>query len=111
MGVIVEKLADDKGIVWPESVAPFTYHVVSLGKPGDEVAKAADELYEEMAERGVAVLYDDRDVSAGQKFAESDLIGIPKRIVVGKEAAAHDLFEVVDRATGKVDKKPHAEIL
>ena len=64
-----------------------------------------------MTKAGIEVLYDDRDISAGQKFAESDLLGIPKRIVVGKDAAATDVFEVVERATGKVTKVPHAELL
>ena len=111
MGTIVELLADDKGLVWPESVAPFAYHLVSLGRDGDEVSKLADELYEEMQRSGVEVLYDDRDARAGEKFADSDLLGIPTRIVVGKEAVATGAFEVVDRATGTVEKKTRAEIL
>ena len=82
MGVIVEKFADDKGIVWPEAVAPFAVHLVSLAKTPEEVAKA-DELYETLMSKGVEVLYDNRsDVSAGAKFADSDLIGIPTRVVL-----------------------------
>ncbi len=82
MGVIVEKFADDKGIVWPEAVAPFAVHLVSLAKTPEEVAKA-DELYETLMIKGVEVLYDNRsDVSAGAKFADSDLIGIPTRVVL-----------------------------
>ena len=111
MGIIVEVLADDKGLVWPESVAPFQYHLVSLGKPGDEVSKMADELYNEMTKKGIEVLYDDRDARAGEKFTESDLLGIPKRIVVGKEAVTTGEFEVVNRATGKVEKVPRAKLL
>ncbi len=111
MGTIVELIADDKGLVWPASVSPFAYHLVSLGKPGDDIAKTADELYDDMSNNGVEVLYDDRDMSAGQKFAESDLLGITKRIVVGREAVATDIFEVVDRATGAVVKRPRAELL
>ena len=67
MGTIVELMADEKGIVWPESVAPFAVHLVSLGKPGDDVSKAADELYADLKKAGIEVLYDDRDLSAGQK--------------------------------------------
>ena len=104
MGVIVEAMSDDKGLVWPASVAPFAIHLVSLGRPGDEVTKAADALYEELARAGVEVLYDDRDMSAGQKFAESDLLGMPTRVVVGKGAVASGLVEVVDRRTGAVEK-------
>lgn len=111
MGVIVEVFADDKGLVWPEGVAPFAYHLVSLGRPGDEITKEADSLYEDLVRMGVEVLYDDRDCSAGQKFADSDLLGMPKRIVVGKDALASDLLEVVERKTGKVNKIPRGELL
>ncbi|MFZ3044171.1 MAG: aminoacyl--tRNA ligase-related protein [Minisyncoccia bacterium] len=111
MGVIVEKFADDKGLVWPESVAPFQYHLVSLGHDGDEISKEADSLYEALIKAGAEVLYDDRDLRAGEKFAESDLLGIPKRIVVGKDAVASGEFEVVERATGDVVKASRAEIL
>ena len=104
MGIIVETLSDEKGLVWPEAVAPFAYHLVSLGKSGDEAAKMADALYSEMTAAGIEVLYDDRDARAGEKFAESDLLGMPKRIVVGKDAVATGLFELTDRATGKMEK-------
>jgi prolyl-tRNA synthetase len=76
MGVIVEKCNDERGIVWPESVAPFRVHLLALA--GADGAK----IYEHLQHAGVEVLYDDRDVSAGEKFAEADLIGIPWRIVV-----------------------------
>lgn len=111
MGTIVELLSDEKGLVWPEAVAPFAVHLVSLGKDDDEVSKVADALYEDLVKAGVEVLYDDRDLRAGEKFAESDLLGIPKRIVVGKEAVATGEFEVVDRATGVVVKKSRAELV
>jgi len=110
IGILTEVLADEKGLVWPAEVAPFTYHLVSLGTD-DAVGQAADELYEEMARKGISVLYDDRDLRAGEKFAESDLLGIPKRIVVGKEAAASEVYEVVDRATGAIAKVPRADLL
>ncbi|HUX80818.1 MAG TPA: His/Gly/Thr/Pro-type tRNA ligase C-terminal domain-containing protein, partial [Candidatus Paceibacterota bacterium] len=110
MGIIVETLADEKGLVWPESIAPFTYHLVSLGRAGDAVSAIADTLYDELVAAGIEVLYDDRDVRAGEKFAESDLLGIPKRIVIGKETLASGLFEVVHRATGVVEKKTRAEL-
>lgn len=111
MGIIVETLADEKGLVWPESISPFRYHLVSLGKGGDDIAKTADEIYDDLIKAGVEVLYDDRELSAGQKFAESDLLGIAKRIVVGREAVATDVFEVVDRKTGAVAKIPRAQLL
>jgi prolyl-tRNA synthetase len=112
MGAIVEVFADDKGLVWPESVAPFAYHLVSLGKVGDPISEIADALYTDLTNAGVEVLYDDRDMSAGQKFADSDLLGIPKRIVVGKDAVATGKFEMVDRKTGVVTKViPREELL
>ena len=78
MGTIVELCADEKGLVWPESVAPFAFHLVSLGKEGDDISKTADALYDDMLKAGIAVLYDDREMSAGAKFADSDLLGMPK---------------------------------
>ena len=110
MGIIVEVLADAKGLVWPEAVAPFSVHLVSLGHAGDEISKTADALYDDLMKAGVEVLYDDRDARAGEKFADSDLLGIPKRIVVGKDAVATGEFEVVNRATGEVAKVPRAQL-
>lgn len=104
MGTIVEVLSDEKGIIWPKEVAPFAIHLVSLGRDGDEVQTIADGLYADLQRAGVEVLYDDRDARAGEKFADSDLIGIPTRVVVGKDTAATSLFEVVNRATGAVQK-------
>lgn len=111
LGVLVETLADDKGLVWPEAVAPFMYHLVSLGHGGDEISQAADALYADLTKAGAEVLYDDRDARAGEKFADSDLLGMPWRIVVGKDAVATGMFEVVSRATGEVTKKSREEIL
>lgn len=110
MGTIAEVLSDDKGLVWPESVAPFTYHLVSLA--GDDVTlrERADLLYESMVSNGVSVLYDDRNVRAGEKFADSDLLGIPYRIVVGK-SSTDDSFEVVRRATGDTLTMSRADVL
>ena len=75
MGVIVEKFNDENGILWPESVAPFQAHLLALGGADGE------KIYKDLQHAGIEVLYDDRDVSAGVKFAEADLIGIPWRIV------------------------------
>jgi len=111
MGTIVEVGADDKGIVWPESVAPFSVHLVSLAGTDASLRAWADRLYEEMSAAGITVLYDDRDARAGEKFADSDLLGIPRRVIVGKEAMAHDVLEVVDRKTGVVEKKSRAALI
>jgi prolyl-tRNA synthetase len=84
MGVIVETLSDERGMVWPEEIAPFKVHLLSLGKDEE-----AEKIYKELTAAGVEVLFDDRDTGAGQKFADSDLMGIPYRVVIsGKSLAA-----------------------
>ncbi len=111
MGVIVEKFADDKGMVWPKSVAPFAIHLVSLAKTPDEVAKV-DELYEELTRRGVEVLYDNRtEMTAGAKFADSDLIGIPLRVVVSAKTLATDSVECKARHQAEAKVMSRAEFL
>ena len=85
MGTIVEVFTDEKGIVWPENVAPFQVHLLVLGKD-EKVKQEADELYKTLQNAGVEVLYDDRDIQPGQKFADSDLIGIPNRVVVSNRS-------------------------
>ena len=82
MGTIVEVFADAKGIMWPKGVAPFAVHLVELSAGNEEVKKHAEELYRDLQAAGVEVLFDDRDARAGEKFADSDLIGIPLRVVV-----------------------------
>jgi prolyl-tRNA synthetase len=86
MATIVELLHDENGIIWPESIAPFKVHLVGLNLEDVEVKKNADYLYEKLEENDIEVLYDDRvDTTAGEKFADSDLIGIPYRAVVSKK--------------------------
>jgi prolyl-tRNA synthetase len=99
MGVIAEKCNDEKGLVWPESVAPFKVHLLALpGKEPEQVFAAADKLHEDLIAAGVEVLYDDRaDVSAGEKFADSDLIGIPYRVVVSAKTLAEQKVELKKR--------------
>lgn len=92
MGTIVETLSDEKGMAWPESVAPFQTHLLSLG-----VDKEANEWYEKLRSAGIETLYDDRDVSAGEKFGDSDLIGIPYRVVVSKRSLEKGGAEVKRR--------------
>jgi prolyl-tRNA synthetase len=111
MGVIVETLADEKGIVWPESVAPFRFHLLNLLADDEASKKIADDLYADLQKKGMTVLYDDRSVRAGEKFADSDLIGIPWRVNVGKETAATGLVELVNRASGEVKKISREELL
>lgn len=83
MGVIVEKFNDERGILWPASIAPFTVHLASLNTNDETVIKRADKIYDLLTKAGVEVLYDERtDVGAGQKLAEADMIGCPIRAVV-----------------------------
>lgn len=110
MATVVEVLSDEKGIVWPESVAPFTYHLVELAQGNEEIRTRAEALYEALTARGISVLYDDRDMSAGAKFAESDLLGIPYRIVVGKNST-DEVCELVRRATGETLTIARSELL
>lgn len=101
MGTVVEVLSDDKGIIWPESIAPFQAHLLVLGED-EEVRKDANELYEFLKSEKIDVLFDDRiGMSAGEKFADSDLIGIPYRIVVSKRSNSKDGYEVKKRTEEK----------
>jgi len=85
MGVLVERFADEKGIIWPEAVAPFKVHLVGLNLEDEIVKNKAEAIYQVLNKMGVEVLFDDRtDAMAGEKFADSDLIGIPYRVVVSK---------------------------
>lgn len=101
MGVLVEKFADDKGIVWPEAVAPFRVHLIGLNNDDGEVKDFTDGIYLSLKEKGAEVLYDDRDLRAGEKFADSDLLGLPYRVIISKKAREEGKFEVVTRATGE----------
>jgi prolyl-tRNA synthetase len=103
MGTIAELWSDDKGLVWPESVSPFMVHLVALFDTDGAVKKVTDDLYEKLTKKGVEVLYDDRGETAGTKFSDSDLIGIPKRIVVSAKTLKENSVETKDRRTGKVE--------
>ncbi len=111
MGVLVEVFADEKGMVWPEPVAPFRVHLIELSGGNEEVKKEADELYRELNGAGIEVLYDDRDARAGEKFADSDLIGIPVRVVVSEKTLAAGKFECVERHGGKTAHLSASELL
>ena len=96
MGVIVEKFADEKGLVWPVHIAPFKVYLVRLGE-GEATIAAADKLYQDLTAAGVTVLYDDRDARAGEKFADADLLGIPYRVVVSDKTVASGKHELKGR--------------
>lgn len=112
MGTIVEVLSDKDGIVWPKEVAPFKLHLITLGKPGSETEKEAIKLYEDLTKMGIEVLFDDRDARPGEKFADSDLIGIPLRAVISdKTLAAGGKLEVKERKTGEVSMVTKEELV
>lgn len=95
MGVIAEHFADDKGLVWPENIAPFKVYLVQIGDTGERCKK----LYEELTKKGVSVLWDDRDVRPGEKFADAELIGLPHRVVVSEKQP--DQVEYQSRKSSK----------
>ncbi|MBI3274191.1 MAG: hypothetical protein HYZ69_03530, partial [Candidatus Colwellbacteria bacterium] len=106
MGTIVEVHHDDKGIIWPESVSPFKAHLIAVGNK--KSFSKAEKFYKELHSRGIEVLYDDRDVSAGGKFAEADLMGIPYRLVVSDKTGAK--IEVKKRKENKVELKNYGDL-
>ncbi|MDB5159917.1 MAG: prolyl-tRNA synthetase [Candidatus Saccharibacteria bacterium] len=107
MGLIAEHFADDKGLVWPDNVAPFTVYLVSIG----DVATQADALYDELTSKGIEVLYDDRDERAGAKFADAELLGIPYRVTISERLIADQKFEFTPRKSGQSEVLTGDELL
>ncbi len=109
MQMIVEQHHDDAGIVWPAAVAPFDVHLLRLGR-NDATRQAADELAEELEAHGISVLYDDRDESAGVKFNDADLIGLPLRLLVSDRLLAEGMVELKPRG-GQAEKVARDQII
>jgi len=99
MAAIIEARHDDKGIIWPEAVAPYRVGLINMRADDEACSKAADDLYAQLQTAGVEVLYDDRDERGGAKFATMDLIGVPWQIVVGPKGLANGVVELKKRAT------------
>lgn len=110
MGTVVELLSDEKGIVWPPSIAPYAVHLVGLNGDDAEIRDWTDGIYTSLMRRGVEVLYDDRDVRTGEKFADSDLLGMPYRVVVSRKTKDEGKFEIVERKTGEVSMLSEEEL-
>ena len=110
LGTVVEAKHDDKGIVWPASVAPYNVHLVVLGND-EKLIKKAEKLYEDLEKAGVEVLYDDRNESAGVKLNDADLIGIPVRLVVSGRTLEKDSVEFKERSSDKSELYKFNEIL
>lgn len=101
-----EQLGDEKGLCWPPPLAPWQVHLVSLAKTDEPEREAADQLYEELGESGIEVLYDDRDARPGQKLTDAELIGCPLRVVVGRRGLADGIYEASERRTGDEHRIP-----
>jgi prolyl-tRNA synthetase len=98
MGIIAEIFNDKKGLIWPKSIAPFKIHLISLHQNN-----YTEEIYRKLVDSGVEVIYDDRDLSAGQKFYDADLIGCPYRVVIGKKFTENGQLEIKQRSDGNIN--------
>ncbi len=103
MGVLVEKFHDDRGIIWPQAAAPFQCHLLLLNMGDSAAVKQAEKIYDDLLQAGVEVLYDDRDKSAGEKFADADLIGLPYRVVVSAKSLDSQAVEIKPRSNDSVE--------
>lgn len=103
MGTVVEIFNDEKGIIWPKELSPFEVHLISLCREENDLEEV-NKIYNNLINKGVDILYDDRiDLRAGEKFADSDLIGIPKRIIVSPKTLENNSVEVKNRKTGEIN--------
>jgi prolyl-tRNA synthetase len=93
----IEQTADEHGISWPAALAPWQVHLVGLGKPGTPEREAAESLYADLRAAGLAVVYDDRDAGAGEKFADAELLGCPLRLTVGRRTLEDGSVEAQGR--------------
>ncbi len=109
MGVITELMSDERGLVWPENIAPYRVYIASVGVD-EAVTTAATKLHENLIKSGVEVLYDDRDTSAGVKFADADLMGIPHRVVISKKTLEAGKIEYKSRSKTEVEMISEAEL-
>lgn len=108
MGMIAEHFSDDKGLVWPENVAPAKVYLVQIGEQSKQLA---EEIYKELQAKGIEVLFDDREVRPGQKFADAELMGIPYRVTVSDRLMESNSFELVERASGELKILNRDELL
>ncbi|MFZ2836105.1 MAG: aminoacyl--tRNA ligase-related protein [Candidatus Saccharimonadales bacterium] len=109
MGLIAEHFSDEKGLVWPENIAPAKVYLVRIG--GDAAIAHADELYSELTAKGIEVLYDDRDERPGNKFADAELMGIPYRVTVSDRLIEASQYEMTSRVTGETSLLTRDELL
>ena len=106
MGVIAEKLSDEKGLVWPEEIAPYKYYVVAIG---DKAMEIAEDLHNKAPEQ---IIFDDRaDKRNGEKFADADLLGIPYRVVISDKTLANNEVEIKSRTSDEIKLLPLTEFI
>ncbi len=111
VAAIIESSHDENGIIWPKSVAPFQVVIINVKTGNEEIDKECQKLYEQLQENNVEVLYDDRKVGLGQKFAVADLIGVPTTIVIGPNSIKNGKAEIKDRKTGEKKEVDLSSIL
>jgi prolyl-tRNA synthetase len=109
MGTIVEVLSDEKGIVWPETVAPFKIHLISIGAD-EKVLEETKRIYDLFKSKNIDVLWDDRDARPGEKFADSDLIGIPYRVVISTKTIEANVYELKSRKEENAEMVTESEL-
>ena len=109
MGLLAEHFSDDKGLVWPENVAPAKVYLIAIG--GEEVTQKADSVYEELTGKNIEVIYDDRNERPGTKFADAELMGIPYRVTISTRLVSDDSYEFTVRKTGETNILTHDELL
>lgn len=103
MATVAEVLSDEKGLIWPKSIAPFSIHLIEIAQGNESVQAWAREVYSRLVASGIEVLYDDRDLRAGEKFADADLMGIPYRVVLSERNLASKKVEIFDRILNTTD--------
>ncbi len=111
LAAAIEQRHDENGIIWPRAIAPFEVAVLSLNAASEEIARVAEEAYRALAEAGVDVIYDDRDVRAGVKFKDADLVGFPVRVAVGEKSLAKGGVEIKRRDSKDFEVVPPGDVV
>ena len=100
LAAVIEQLNDSRGIIWPLSISPFFVNIIAINIEDDAVKSASDMIYDRLLKSGIEVMYDNRNVRAGVKFKDSDLIGIPVKLIVGKNYPENKTVELEMRKDG-----------
>ena len=111
VGAIIESSHDERGIIWPEAVAPFSVGLINLKTKDQDACSICDDIYNNFLQRGIEVLYDNKDDSPGAKFSRMDLIGVPTQIIFGNNSLKDQLIEIKIRKSGQTEKVKIIEIV